>query len=169
LFINHSPNLNYLLFAYEGLYIDLFRKKLKGGVFLHDDGWLEVNAPMDEKNISDRLAEKIKSYEAKVRTYRFSELRWNYFKKTIEFLKDYGTVYLVRLPVHKSILSIDNKLMPNLNRRVEELADSLNVRYLDLSEETEDYIYVDGNHLYKKSSLNASRRIAKWIKNEHVK
>lgn len=168
LFINHSPNLTYLLFAYEGPYIDFFRETPKGRVFLHDDGWLEVNAPMDEKNISKRLAEKIKSYEEKVRAYRFSEFRWNYFRKTIEFLKDYGTVYLVRLPVHKSILSIDNKLIPNLNRRVEELADSLNVRYLDLSEESENYIYVDGNHLYKKSSFSASRRIAKWIKNVHV-
>jgi hypothetical protein len=162
-FVNMSPNIDYLLHSYSDPYINLFTGKKPDGVFLHEDGWLEISADMDSVSVGNRLRTTLENYQSKLKTYRFSEVRWRYLIKTIEDLRKYGEVYMVRLPVHEDIYRIDETLMPECSRKLSELAGRLDVPFFDLTADNGRYAYVDGNHLHKTSSLAVSSDIAERI------
>jgi hypothetical protein len=161
-FFNLNPNFEYVFKNMSGKYFELIFKK-KSEMFLHDDGWLEVTVPMDSVNESKRLTNKIKEYkENNAKNKAFSAVRLKYLKMTINLLKKYGKVYLVRLPVHEKILTIENDYMPDFENkinRVKHLSDG----YLNLMCKNKEYVYTDGNHIYKKSGVQISKEIANWI------
>jgi hypothetical protein len=69
---------------------------------------------------------------------------------------------LVRLPVHQEIFKIEQKFMPSFNEKINELlpiADS----YYDMTNENNNFLYTDGNHLYKESSKIVSKKISDFI------
>jgi len=94
------------------------------------------------------------------------DFRFDYLKKTIELLNDYGKVYLVRMPVHKSLLKIEDSFDPYFDKRMIILANNMDIEYLDFSIESDEYSYTDGNHLYiedaKRFSVTLSERIKKF-------
>jgi hypothetical protein len=85
-----------------------------------------------------------------------------YLKKTINFLKNHGKVILVRLPVHKEIFKIEQKYMPSFNDKITELSPIVD-SYYDMTIDNNNYIYTDGNHLYKESSKIVSKKISDFI------
>jgi hypothetical protein len=165
---NGKPNFNYLLQTPGNPYLKIFIKSRT--MFLHNDGWLEVNIEMDRASQTKRKQEKIAYYQSVYApAYRFSQLRLNYLEKTIEFLKTRGSVYLVRLPVDTSILAFDKQLAPNFKRQMIELSNKQNIPYMDLTPRSAEFEYIDGNHLYKTSGKRVSQLIGEWIKvNESV-
>jgi len=101
--------------------------------FLHNNGWLE-----------------------------FSETRYQYLIKTINYLKKYGLVYLVRLPVHPDLMNLENQLMPEFNQNIFTAVRSC-TNYLDMSKENGDFQYTDGVHLTKKSGKEVSEILSRWL------
>jgi len=131
--------------------------------FLHGDGWLEVTANMDVRVVENRLKAKLASYKRNMLpNYTFSSLRLRYFLKTIELLKPLGKVYLVRIPIHPKMMELENKFMPNFDKRIQ-AAVELSDGYYDLTPRNSDFEYTDGNHLYKESSKKVTQEIASWI------
>ncbi len=61
-------------------------------------------------------------------------------------------------------MEIENRLMPDFDSKLRQ-AKSIAAGYLDLTKYNSDFIYTDGNHLYKESGKEVSRIIAKWIYN----
>ncbi len=161
--VNQKPNFEYLLKNLKGEYFKaVFLKSPK--VFLHDDGWLEVSVDMDKESISRRTKNKIDYYRENILPKsNFSSLRLEYLKQTISFLNQYGKVYLVRLPIDSKMMNIENELMPEFNTFIEEIA-STTKGYLDLTKHNNDFIYIDGNHLFKNDGKVVSKKIANWIK-----
>ncbi|HLT71782.1 MAG TPA: hypothetical protein VKZ75_03995, partial [Cyclobacteriaceae bacterium] len=91
-----------------------------------------------------------------------SDIRIGYLEQTVTFLKKHGSVFLVRLPVHRSIMDSEVLFMPDFDAKISR-AIELSDGYLDLTPLGKNYSYVDGNHLYRKSSMEASAYIAEWI------
>lgn len=164
-YVNISPNFFYLLRSYEKPYSTLFWQRKDSEMFLHNDGWLEVTIPMDSATVARRLKDKAAEYRNKnLPKYKFSEVRWRYLEKTIDFFKGHGEVFIVHMPVHDSLLQIDNALMPDFETRLVTLAKYKSVPYLNFTDSNTKYQYTDGNHLYKTSARIVSEEIAGWIK-----
>lgn len=164
-YVNLNPNLFYLIKSYNEPYINIIRKwNSTTALNLHKDGWLEVDAPMDSVHVAKSLAAKLAFYRKNyLPAYKFSDLRLNYLSKTIKFLQQHGKVYLVRLPVHQSMFTIENELMPDFDDKINAIARDENIPYLNFSLIENEYQYVDGNHLYKTSGKEVSAIVARWI------
>ena len=162
-YVNLNPNVFYLLNNYENFIYEYLRNFNQDKWFLHDDGWLEVNAgTKDPKVLTKRRNNVAKRMKSNVGKVYFSEIRWQYFIKTIQLLKKHGEVYLVRLPVDKQILDIEDKYMPGFDTLIDNAFDN-NVPYFDMTHMADDFIFNDGSHLNKKSSEEVSRLIGEWI------
>lgn len=162
-FVNLNPNIFYLLQHYDKPLIELFYQE-PTNMLLHQDGWLEVNVSMDKKFQKNRLDTKIDDYKKQnLPKFKYSEVRYRYLARTISYLSKYGHVYLVRLPVHEKMLEIDNKLMPDFNQKINALCQRYRVNYLSFELNSNDCIYTDGNHLWKKSGKMVSQKVAEWV------
>lgn len=161
--VNLYPNLPYLLESYEEPLYKLF-KKPKTSMFLHDDGWLEVTIWMDSNSVKRNIEKKVADYRNKnLIDFKYSKLRVKFLEKTIEFLKTYGKVYLVRMPVHPLMMEIDSLHMPDFEEIIKPVYEKTNTPYLNLTYLNSKYIYTDGNHLYKGSGAEVTGIIADWI------
>lgn len=161
--VNTKPNFGYLYHNFGGKYHQILFP-VNSKMYLHEDGWLELNLRTDTATIYKRTSEKMKDYRFNVLPkYKFSSLRLQYLIKTIQYLNNYGTVFLVRIPVSEEMMSIENELMSDFDFKIKE-AILLSKDYLDLTKENSSFTYTDGNHLYKKSGAIVSEKIANWIK-----
>lgn len=157
-----NPNVAYLVNHYDAKNYELLFPK-ENALFLHNDGWLE-SSPNNMLNRQDeRRARKIKEYTARLSREAISEVRFDYLRKTIQFLQNHGTVYLVRLPVHPEMEHLEKKLSPNFSTKIARLAHVHKVKYYDFMPENANYLYVDGHHLYKDSGAEVSEKIARWV------
>lgn len=167
--VTASPNLSYLLHHFPHQYIYILTHKLEyvNNEHLHDDGWVEVNTEMDEESVKERTNSKIKEYAKNRYEFGFSEVRFSYLEKTIQFLQQHGQVYLVRLPVLKPLWEIEDSVVPDFDSKLKGLGNKYNVDIMSFKDETELYEYTDGYHLYKTSGAIVSDKIGEWIKNRN--
>jgi hypothetical protein len=162
-YVNMNPNIFYLLLKYEGPFLNLLFKKNTYS-YLHNDGWLEINVPMDSSSIENRLNDKIKTYREKnLPNYKYAEIRLEYAIKTIHYLKKFGEVYLVRLPIHPLLLEVENQFMPDFDSKVAKIKSETHVDYYDMTDLNSKLIFVDGNHLYNASGKIVSATIGEYI------
>lgn len=164
-FVNLNPNLPYLIQSYSEAYINIIRKwKIVTAHYLHKDGWLELNVPNNSIAFAKSTATKLAFYrKIYLPEYKFSGVRLEYLNKTINLFQKHGKVYLVRLPVNQSMFEIEDELMPDFDDKIKNMASSLNIQYFNFRQLPNDYLYVDGNHLYKTSGKEVSAIIAEWI------
>lgn len=160
--VNIKPNPFYLINNWDKKYYDLITEK-QSNFFLHDNGWLEINIILDSIKEAENVDNKVRKYRKNMLlNAQFSKTRFRFLKETINFLKMYGDVYLVRLPIHEKMMQIDNALMPDFNFKMKE-AILISNGYLDLTPLNADFNYTDGNHLHKLSGKIVSEIVANWI------
>lgn len=160
--VNIKPNILYFLNSYNEKYYKVIRNS-KSKLFLHNNGWLEVDVNLDSIDIPKNIEKKVITYREKhLPRTQFSANRYKYLKNTINFLKKHGKVYLVRLPIHTKMMQIEKELMPNFDNDINE-AIILSHGYLDLTKKNSEFIYTDGNHLHKSSGKIVSEIVANWI------
>lgn len=164
--VNQQPNFLYFYQNYDGKYYKLFSRE-KGPIFLHDDGWCEVSVPMDSISANNRFTRRAERYN-KWDNFSFSPVRFEYLIKTIEYLRNHGKVYLVRLPIHPEMMELENKLMPDFEEKMETII-PLSNGYYDMTSLNDQFSYTDGFHLYKDSGKLVSANIATWIKLQNEK
>lgn len=167
--VDMNPNIFYILDNLSGKYTNILFQK-NSNMFLHKDGWLEIsNIKMDSISVSNRVSSKIETYRyTHLPRTKFSSTRLQYLIKTINYLKDYGDVYLVRLPIHERMMEIEKDLISDFDLKIKEAID-LSDGYLDMTPQNSLYDYTDGNHLYKDSGKKVSKIIAKWISDNNKK
>lgn len=129
---------------------------------LDNDGWLDVYTPLDSAFVKRKEAEIFESYRNKSNYQTGSESRIDYLDTIVEFLSNHGEVYVVRLPVHKKMLSIEQQYMPDFNSKISN-ALLKSKGYLDFSTLDNEYSYTDGNHLTKTSAKEVTQHIGEWI------
>ena len=157
---NQKINYGYLFNYFDESYYKILTKNATA--ILQDNGWLEVTLPEDSISVERRRSFTIAGYQNKIDQYHFSSVRYDYLIKTIAYLKNFGTVYLVRLPVHPTLMSLENQLIPDLNNRIQTAIDLSN-GYLDMSPDNAMLRYTDGVHLTKESGEAVSKKIGRWI------
>lgn len=167
-FVNLNPNPFYIFNNYNKPYYNLFTEDKDENVFLHRDGWLEVSIKMDKESIKQRTDHRIKNYRNYyLQNYIFSNDRYDYLLELIRFLEKRGKVFLVRLPIHPEMFKIENEFMPDFDFKITR-ARKLVTGYLDMTPKNSDYLYLDGNHLYKVSGRAVSKEIENWILDHHA-
>lgn len=175
---NSSPNFEYLIKKYnkgwgnialkrvESFFLKKYEKKLNNitgsWTYVNDDGWLDVSTSMDSAFVQKKIRSKAKKYMELSLQKIFSNYRFNFLIRTIELLKQHGDVYLVRLPIHTSLLEIENQFMPNFSLKIDK-AINMCSGYYDMNTLNSDFKYIDGNHLHKESGKIVSQLIAEWI------
>jgi len=167
-YVNTNPNISYLISAYDQQYIKLLWKNKyvlgNKNMLLHNDGWLELTVDMNAEIIREGTKSKALDYKLNVLPfYKYSSLRYQYLIETVQYLKRFGKVYLVRLPIDPQMMAIDNALVPDLDKLAQQISNKYNVPYLNLTPQNGQWQYIDGNHLYKDSGKAVSKEIAEWI------
>lgn len=160
-----KPNLEYLSKGYAESWGKILYRPMttKRRMCLHEDGWLEVNVPMNEAAIQKRQASKVENYMHLAKHYTLSDNRLQMLEQTIDHLKKYGQVVLVRLPICTEIYAIEKQLVPDFDEKMCFLSQKYTVPYWSFMDELSNYTYTDGNHLYKDSGRKISKEIAQMI------
>ena len=164
-----TPNVEYIRKSLTP--IEVIRPYIKRGkahMVLQPDGWLEVNVSMDMIEVQTRIINKMYTYRNRnLPVDRFSEVRNNCLLRLVKWLKAYGEVYLIRLPIHEEMLNIEDELMPCFQDKIQSTID-VSDGYFDMTKLSSQFRYTDGNHLYKESGFEVSKQIGEWIKEKQM-
>ena len=161
---NSYPNYDYLRNAYQDSFFSLIPKKITPNqkMKLHNNGWLEMSIELDSIVIKKGSALKLYNYKTKkLPRNKISESRIFYLEKIIKLLKKHGKVILVRIPLDKRMLEIENMLDSSFNSKMKFIAEKNNIPYMLYKDD--NYLFPDGNHLYKESGKKFSKLLAKDI------
>ena len=161
--VDQNPNFQYLAKYMSGNYYRIVFKPTVAQ--LHENGWLEVTLDMDSMSVPRRTKSTLVGYRNFLSKYQFSQVRLDYLVKTIDYLKQFGHVYMVRLPVSPELMDIENQLSPNFSKFMQ-LPAERSSGFLDLTSKNNIFSYTDGVHLSKTSSKIVSEELARWIKNK---
>jgi hypothetical protein len=150
---NLEPNVPYFFGGYEEQNFRLLLKKLLRNnhgnrIYVNTDGRFEVALPYDSIKIFNRVKNKVKLYERMAAEYVPDSLRMHSFIMTIEYLKQFGSVYLVRMPVAEEILALESAFYPGFNNEMSRVSANLGVPYLDFTFLSDKHITIDGNHIH---------------------
>ncbi len=157
-----KPNIPYLVSYYQNSYAKVFERDTVA--FLHDDGWLEISTRMGEDIVAHRIKNKAESLARKKELNVLSQTRLDYLYQTIQYLKERGSVYLVRLPVHPELAEIDTSVIPDFQEIINTVSEETGAPFYDLYPENSNYQYTDGIHLTKDSAAEVTIRIGEWIR-----
>ena len=159
-----KPNLEYIVRFYNEPFFKIFTNKFfNKEVTLHPDGWLHINVPLDEKSIQQRTSERVNFYNQQFAKNKFSPLRFQFLKETIEYLSQYGQVYLVRLPVANEIHLLESEYMPDFDQKMTQLSSQYHIDYFNFTDHASNYKTVDGDHLAIEDAHLVSSQILKNI------
>lgn len=160
-YVSMNPNYDYLRSTYGSTMFDLIYKKINKDttLLLREDGRLIVRIDMDSTEVLKRISSKAEVY--KKTKAKFSPYRLKWLKKTVNFLKNKGTVILVRIPVSEEFVELENKFMPNLDSIIKKEFPDL--KYLNYTGISNQFLYPDGNHLYHESCEKFTEILVKDI------
>lgn len=131
---------------------------------LHDDGWYENLRLYDEETEKVETKLKIAEYKSGFAKSELSPHRMEYLVKTIEKLKQYGRVVLVRMPSSKDMYALESEYMPSFDSLMHNLAVRYAVKYYDFGQTSGEYKTFDGNHLIPKDAQTFTQRLCDSLK-----
>ncbi|MBB4806622.1 hypothetical protein HNP38_001918 [Chryseobacterium defluvii] len=166
-----NPNIEYLLENYNFSITNEINKKIRppknviAEVEILDNG--KVNGKIIKRNSPEKQARinagKMKELEYRVQGLKISENRLAYLSRTIEFLKNHGKVFMVRMPVNKVPYAIENKYYPDFDKRMIEIAAKEGVHYVNYNDTSNNYQWTDEVHLEPESMNRFSAVVAQDI------
>lgn len=158
-----APNYDYLTCCYAyPLYNIFFNNAQWENLVSHQDGWNEVPRVTETRSITDSDIRHwteltLRFSKQKIKKSDYSEYRFNYFLETISFLKNKGTVYLVRLPISNTVLQLENESWKEFDSKMENVATEYNIPYFSYTTHPNDYMTYDGSHLLSKSAIEFTK------------
>jgi hypothetical protein len=166
--LNAHPNFEYVRKCFgRSLYKGILPHDHRVTTVFHDNGWEEFRLKagtyeIDQEQIKSWQDETVKGYSKIVDALPeyISEYRIKWFRKTIEELKIYGKVYIVRLPIHKGVLGLEDRVWKDFDSEMSNIASDFEVGYLNYARTGEKYQTYDGSHLYSASAIKLSRDVA---------
>lgn len=166
--LNRHPNYEYVRKCFgRSLYKGLLPHDHRITTIFHDNGWEEFRLKtgeyeIDQKQIKIWQEETISGYSKIVQALPeyVSDYRINWFRKTIEKLKTFGKVYIIRLPIHQGVLELEDMVWKDFDIDMNQVASDYEVEYLNYARTGEKYQTYDGSHLYSASAKKFSRDVA---------
>lgn len=180
-FYSLKPNYDYLLKYYYHPYYTVFMNyfiakthdkffKNKDYGLLREDGWLDVKVNSDSIHDSKRKEKKYSEYnEEYYNSIVLSENRFGYLNETINFLKQFGLVVLIRLPLDKYLFEKENYYFPDFNGKIDILSRENGIKYFDYTKYSEIYKTIDGIHLHKDYGKLITEELVKDIETSYKK
>jgi hypothetical protein len=164
-FVNTSPNYEYLIRNFDFFHFrGVFRQSSK----THKDGWLEeTNLPKDTILLNTWKSNQIKLYGDFSKEWMPSETRIKYLIKTVVFLKKYGEVVIVRLPVDREIQMIENKYWNEFNNDLGNIANTSKAQYINFNTAQNQFKTYDGIHIDKFSGVEYTKALCDSIR-KHI-
>jgi len=162
--VSSNPNYEYVFknlsyFHFQGL----FGRNAK----MHKDGWLEENNLPKDSTVFKRWKENQKQMMLRLtKDYEVSDLRLKSLDSLIKSLSSYGKVYMLRTPIDKEFLEIENLFFPEFDQTILALAEKHKIKYRDFNklEYRKDYKTYDGHHLDKYGGVFFTKDICNFIK-----
>jgi hypothetical protein len=160
-----KPNFDYLKNSFHKGYLGLFFNpaRLTRVTYLHKDGWLEISVEKDSLEFDKKSKAGVKTYYKNLKTFNLSKFRLAYLEKTIVFLKEYGDVYLVRLPIYKKFQELEQEFLPEFDSLMMDLSSRNKTDYINFFNHKNNYLFLDGHHIWKESGAEVSLLLAKEI------
>ncbi len=157
-----DPNLEYFLKNYEKPLYQIGNNK-NNNISLNNKGWLTVKDTSAVSYINN-LKHNEFYFNETFKRMSFCIYRYNWFCKTIEWLKKNNkTVFIIRLPISKELLKIENSVFGDFDVLIENSAKYFNIKYLNFTSDKNLRTH-DGNHLNYRSATEISKK----IKTEHL-
>ncbi|GAL77624.1 hypothetical protein JCM19274_5337 [Algibacter lectus] len=92
-----------------------------------------------------------------------SNTRLKDLKDLVNYLAPLGQVYLVRLPIDKELLAIENKYWPNFNKEMLDIVDNKETHYIDFCKKTNIFKTYDGIHIDKFAGVDFTKTLCDSI------
>ena len=177
--VTTNPNLEYLLNCYDKpLYYLLLRsyrplyahsgnsnflKKLFGVDYTYTTakGRIEIVAPPEDSN---QLELNHKNYEKHLERLKPSLYRIHELSRLIHYLKEYGTVILVKTPVDSIVDLYEKNYWEMFHSTIDSICHANGIDYLDYSSRHYSYLFYDGHHMMKDGGDKFSWDLAGDIK-----
>ena len=160
-FVALSPNFEYLIKNFDYFH---FRGIIRKSSKTHKDGWLEeTNLPSDKTILDGWKKNQIKLYQGFLNNWEKSSIRLNSLKELIKELKNYGSVFIVRLPVDSELLAIENNYWKKFNDDMNNIAKVNNVSYINFNTSENKFKTYDGIHIDKFAGVKFTKLLCDSI------
>jgi hypothetical protein len=166
---NKNPNYNYVTTCLEKpLYSIFLKEKHFKNQITHTNGWNEVKIEyrgniITQKNSDYWRGLVLREYKRIEKKERKSKYRIHNLVKLINYLKNSGEVYVVRIPAHKDIIEHENQTWHDFSKQIDSLSIKNNVLFLDYSNKFNQFKYYDGTHMESNSAKKFSAMLMKDI------
>lgn len=158
LVVDANPNFEYIIRNYSDDLRTLTGIKPRPySIYLHDDGWLEIEMPFDTAYFRKNTEEKVKNYSELTPKMKPSTERWKALDKMVSYFKKFGNVYLVRVPVSPEMEEIERNYYPSFHSDVSAFANRKKIDYLNYFYLNDSLYFTDGNHLHRESAGKFSK------------
>lgn len=134
---------------------------------LKDNGWLQVNVPMDSLSVKKRMDNKKMQYKDKIS--RKSDYRIKWLVKTIHMLKARGSVFLCRIPTSQYFYDKENANWPEFEEDMRIVAKTNDISYITFKNVLINYRTIDGQHLYKDDGAKFTKDLCDSIRKNVLK
>jgi hypothetical protein len=104
-----------------------------GNQVFHSNGWLENRVERDSLRKQKKIEQQSAEYRNLFATNSFSEYRYIWFCKTIEMLKQRGTVVLLRMPVSTEMQEMEREFFPQFDSLIFTTSRNYDVIYMNMS------------------------------------
>lgn len=160
-YINMNPNFEYFIKNFNYFH---FKSIVRRTSKMHKDGWLEEsNLPSDSTVLNNWKKKQISIYKSFSLRWEKSFYRLKSLGGLIKYLKKYGDVFLVRLPVDEKILEVENVYWKDFNIQIDSLAFDNKVQYIDYTNRAEKFETYDGNHIDKFGGVKFTKSLCNLI------
>jgi len=162
-FYSIDPNPEYIFRNYEK---PLYKMFLSDNPYakmckLHNNGWLQVT-DTSTKNYTDNVKNNMFYLNQQFKEMVPAKIRLQWFVKTIQWLQaQHKQVIIVRLPIAKELLELEETYWSDFNKQIKFAADSMEVQYLNFST-SPVYKTHDGSHLKWQSANKLSLQLKNW-------
>lgn len=129
-------------------------------------GRTEVDyVPKSKSEWEARVKALLTRYDPLAKKYDYIDEAEQIAKNIINNLKKRGDVILVRIPVSVPMLTLEDKVCPDFNHRMNRLAEITDVKYFNFTHH--NFQTTDGNHLTLQEGNRFSATLADSIRKFH--
>ncbi|GGK60444.1 MULTISPECIES: hypothetical protein [Flavobacteriaceae] len=164
-----KPNIEYFIknfrfFNFRGVFSKNNKLHKDGWSEIHIDDWLEENNfPKNKEIFLERKHNQMSLFGNFAKRWNTSKYRLNWLEKTIVYLQQYGKVFVVRMPIDKEILEIENEFWSDFDIEIDNISKNTQIDYFNFSNNT--WSTYDGQHLDKFGGKSFAERLSELIKN----
>jgi hypothetical protein len=149
------PNFEFIIdqYGYGWGKIILEHYRPTSGMFLHNNGWLEVDRIYNEQKANQRRAGKLKNYSKELKANRQPSIqRLSAFIDLVKWLKNFGNIVIVRIPVHPEFYELEYRFWPSFNTVIDSVCQAQNIHYWHPDHLNTELPFNDGHHMNRSGS-----------------